>query len=171
MRDGAGNAIPVEEANSTFAFKRTPDIGGTGANLEAASAELVRQEPGFIATFDAKAANGNGFDMPYAKLVDGKPRLAVVEDKSGAKPGKLTALGQSKRGRAQLKKNSERLADAIKASDIPDDYKPALIQQAKDRTFSVELHVSDISNIPQGQLNFLNRNGLTLDRIVVIPGM
>jgi hypothetical protein len=170
MRDAAGNAIPVLEANNTFAFARTPSIAGTGTNLEAASADLVQQEPGFISTFDVKAANGNGFDVPYAKLVDGEPRLFVVEDKAGAQTGSLTAFGEGPRGQAQLRANSTKLADAIRSSDILDTYKPALIDQATNRRFSVEFHVSDISNVPRNRFDFLNRIGLTLDRIVVIPG-
>ncbi len=169
-RDAAGNAIPVAEADSSFAFARSRDISVTGANLEASSVKIVRQEPGFIGTFDARAANGNGFDpATHAKIVNGRPQLVVVEDKAGLMTNRLTALGQGSRGAMQLITNSEALAEAIQFSDIPDIYKPALIDQAISRTFEIELHVSDLSNLPQSRLNFLSEMGLHLSRIVIVP--
>jgi len=170
MRDGAGNAIPVAQTNDTFMFQRTNDIGITGTNLEAASGDLVQQEPGYLASFDSKVPNGNGFDLSYATMVDGEPQLTVVEDKSGATTSPLTAFGEGARGAAQLDKNVDNLVESIQNSELSEEAQTSLIQQAIGNNFSVELHVSDTSAIPQSRLDFLNSLGLTPSRIVVIPG-
>jgi hypothetical protein len=139
-------------------------------DLEAATRALAKQEPGYIAGFDTKAKGGTGIDHAYAKLVDGKPKLVVIEDKSAASSiGPLTALGGGSRRMAQLERNTKLVEDAIEASDIPLEYKSALIQQAKRRSFAVELHISDSSSIPRARFDALADMGLTLERIVIFP--
>jgi hypothetical protein len=166
--DPAGNRIPTFKVNRYFRFDRT--LGDQGSDLETATRELAQQEPGYIASFATQATNGTGIDHAYAKLVDGKPKLFVIEDKSAASSiGRLTALGGGSRGLAQLERNAKLVQDAIKASDIPNEYKAALLEQAEKLTFGVELHISDTGSIPRSRFDSLADMGLTLDRILVYP--
>jgi len=171
ISDSERFSVPIFEANQRYAFVRSPGIGEAGANLEASSIRIVSDDPNFIASFDARTGNNNGFDpATYAKWVDGQPKLVVVEDKSGAVTP-LTAFGEGSRGSAQLTRNINQLVDTINSADLPDFVKESLIDQAQNKTFSVELHVSDASTLPVSRLDFLREQGLSLDRIVVVPSV
>jgi hypothetical protein len=169
LRGKARNDIPIFEADEAFAFKRSRSNVQTGANLEAASLELIKREPGLVAIFHVKASNDNGFDLAYARIVDGELKLFIVEAKAGLRTSKLTAFGEGTRRTSQLHANLKRLVETIKGSGLSDGDKGKLTDLADAGRFSVELHVSDKSDVPRGRLDFLARNGFTPSRIIVVP--
>ena len=92
----------------------------------------------FIGSFETKIGKSdNGFDLGYAKMVDGKPQLVIGEAKAG--DSALSALGENLE--RTLNKNRAKLRESIEMSTLNDETKTALIAQVTDKTYQLELYV------------------------------
>jgi filamentous hemagglutinin len=138
VADFDGNKMPTFAADGKYAYVRDSNFIATGANLEAAALRLVKDEVGkdFLATFDTKMGT-NGFDLGYAKMVDGKPQLVIGEGKAG--DSKLSALGENLE--RTLNKNLAKLKGSIESSGLKKEVKDELLLQLRDKTYQIELYV------------------------------
>ena len=170
VRDFHENEIPTYQASSRFAFQQSNDISKTGASLESSSAAFVKEENGnnLIAIFDGKRGNGQGIDLPYAVMVDGRPQLILGEAKAG--DSALTALGENRQ--KTLEKNLDQLKNTI-IKNMPDDsVRGALLDQIDNRTYQVEIYTSPnnaaktASRIDDAMVD---RMGQPVKRVVVFP--
>ncbi|MET3443163.1 filamentous hemagglutinin [Variovorax paradoxus] len=140
VADFDGNLIPTYAADTKYAYVRDSNFRETGKNLEASALQLAKEENGqnFVASFETKVGKSdNGFDLGYAKMVDGKPQLVIGEAKAG--DSALSALGENRQ--RTLDTNLAKLEDSIKNSNLPKSTKDELIQQIDKKTYQVELYV------------------------------
>ncbi|MDA8447838.1 hypothetical protein M4Q70_22480, partial [Acidovorax valerianellae] len=140
VEDFNGNPIKVLEAAPQYAFRTEANITGTGANLENAATQFVKDEAGkdFIGVISSKIGNtNNGFDLVYAKMIDGKPQLIIGEAKAG--DGLLSALGERQvstlnRNLAEIEKNINQIAD--------EKIRLPLLEQVRQKSYQVELYTA-----------------------------
>ena len=140
VADFDGIKMPTFQADAKYAYVRDSNFQLTGRNLEASALQLVKEENGsnFIGSFATKIGNtDNGFDLGYAKMVNGKPQLVIGEAKAG--DSALSALGENRV--RTLDTNLGKLKDSIQNSDLPKGTKDLLVQQIEDKSYQVELYV------------------------------
>ncbi|WP_307574737.1 DUF637 domain-containing protein [Variovorax paradoxus] len=140
VADFDGNLIPTYAADARYAYVRDSNFRETGKNLEASALQLAKEENGqnFVASFETKIGKSdNGFDLGYAKMVDGKPQLVIGEAKAG--DSSLSALGENRP--RTLDTNLAKLEKSIKESTLNDETKSILLKQLEEKAYQVELYV------------------------------
>lgn len=125
--------------SNKYAFTASKDIVETGKALENSAQRFIQDEAGegFLGFFSTKHGGNKGFDLGYAKMVDGKPQLVIGEAKAG--DSALTALGENRE--ATLTANLKVLDDRLKEIRDPQ-LRDALREQLRDKTYIVEIYVA-----------------------------
>ncbi|WP_431256233.1 hemagglutinin repeat-containing protein [Roseateles chitinivorans] len=162
--------IPTFQASTRYTFGEYADRVKTGASLESSAATFVKDDAGkgFIALFNGKWGNDQGIDLPYAVMENGKPQLILGEAKAG--DSSLSSLGENKA--VTLDKNLAQIRRDIQGSALDGATKEALLDQIDNRTYKVELYVSEKNSAKtpsRVDSSLVDRMNQPVTRVVVFP--